>query len=221
MGTFNDEQKKELEGIFGGLLAGDAFKAALTGAFGEALKPVNAELGKLKEAQAAKPEPKVEPKPEPKNETGAKPDKSTEALQALERQMEGLKQQLAERDKQAALARRDDAVRSALLKGGADATSVDFVLAHLERSGAYVERGDAFAIRGKDKYGNDIEQSLEDGAKAFLGTDVGKRFLPPSNAQGTGGGVNGTQSRGPVKNTDDLRRTLQGMGLISPPAPST
>lgn len=221
MAKLDDEQKKEIQGMFAELLGGDAFKAALTGTFSEALKPINLELGKLKEAQAKPPEKPAEKPPEKPEGGTAKPDKSNEALQALERQMESLKQQLVERDRQAAIARRDDAVRGALLKSGADATGVDFVLAHLERSGAYVERDGSFSMKGRDKYGNEIEQSLEEGAKAFLGTDVGKRFLPPTNAQGTGGSVNGTPTRGPVTDVNELRRSLQGLGLMSAPAANT
>ena len=99
-------------------------------------------------------------------------------------------------------------VRDALTAAGVDAKALPLVMPYLESSGVLVLDGDKPGWRGKDKYGADTVLDFADGAKAFAGSDDGKRFVPAGDTRGTGdraaerNGSGGATGPGTIRNAD-------------------
>jgi hypothetical protein len=204
------------------LIKGSLTAEVLSPIIGEAMKP---SLGKLEQENAklradldaVKAKPPEEKKPEDgkKPEGGAPaPDAATAAeLAALRQRLEATEKARADE----VAARKVDAVhvgaREALQKAGVPAERVGIAMAFLKDQGVIdVEKG---GWKGKDKLGMEAVLGLDEGAAAWLKSDDGKLFLPPSPAQGTGGtfgrggpGAAGGAAGGAVKLSD-----LAGGGL--------
>jgi hypothetical protein len=203
------------------LIKGSLTAEALSPIIGEALKPALAKVeqdnAKLRaELEAAKAKPADEKKAEDgkKPEGGAAaPDPATAAeLAALKQRLEATEKARADE----AAARKVDAVhvaaREALQKAGVPADRVAIARAFLKDQGLIdVEKG---GWKGKDRLGIDAVLGLDEGAAAWLKSDAGKLFLPPSPAQGTGGapGFGGAAAGdgGAVKLSDLAGRGLGG-----------
>lgn len=99
-------------------------------------------------------------------------------------------------------------VRDALTTAGVDAKALPLVMPYLESSGQLVLDGDKPGWKGKDKYGADTVLDFADGAKAFAGSDDGKRFVPAGDTRGTGdraaerNGSGGATGPGTIRNAD-------------------
>lgn len=177
------------------LIKGSITAEALSPLIGEALKPSltkleqdNAKLRAELEAVKAKPEGEKKAEGEKKPEGGAAgPDAATAGeLAALRQRLEATEKARADE----AAARKVDAVhvsvREALQKAGVPADRVGVAMAVLKEQGVIdTEKG---GWKGKDRLGMDAVLGLDEGAASWLKSDTGKLFLPPSPAQGTGGG---------------------------------
>lgn len=99
-----------------------------------------------------------------------------------------------------------NATRQALLDQGADPKRVQVALHHLNAEGVVTlnESGDP-VFRSTNEFGVVEDVAVGEGAKAFLGSDTGKMFLPATGANGTGTGVGGSggPSSGPTFGPDD------------------
>lgn len=146
------------------------------------------------------------------------------AVAALQKQLDEQKAQLLAAERARVDAERKSVmdanrakVRDALIAAGVDASAMHIVMPALETSGQLVLDGDAIGWKGKDNYGLDAVLPFEAGAKAWASSPDGKRFIPASNASGTGDNPNrnGTQARGgEVKSLNDLG-SLLGTALLN------
>lgn len=144
-------------------------------------------------------------------------------LAELTKRMETMQQERADERRRAQILERDNQVRNELVKAGLTPEAAELGLSFLDRSGQYIEKDGVFAVRGKDKFGTDVELPIADGIKAFLETPSGKHLLPPVNTQGSGDGRNraGAGAGGAVRDEKELLGILSGMGLIPPPVSPT
>ena len=80
------------------------------------------------------------------------------------------------------------AARDALAKAGVPADRLKGALAVLKADAVFdFDKDGKPGWKGKDKYDVPTLLSLEDGAKAWIATDEGKHYLPPTGANGDGG----------------------------------
>lgn len=203
------------------LIKGSLTAETLSPIIGEAMKP---SLGKLEQentklrveldALKAKPEEKKPEEKKPEGGTPAPDAATTAELQALKARLEATEKARADE----VAARKVDAVhvaaREALAKAGVPAERVGIAMAYLKDQGVLdIEKG---GWKGKDKLGMDATLGLDEGAAAWLKSDAGKLFLPPTQATGApnpgGGGGNGLTVTGVTKLSD--LRGAGGLGAV-------
>lgn len=197
------EDEKKITALFVTLLASEETGKMLGKHVGTAITGLKLDdkLGaleaKLTEATKPKDPPKVDPEPpkagDPKTpsvEDDPAYKRSLAKLAELEKQAEKLKQQAeaSEAARKAELLK--TSVRDALVAAGIDPARVGIALTHLQATGAIKvdDKGDP-VWTVKTKFGDETRSPAE-GAKEWLATDEGKFFVPPSQKQGTGDGVN-------------------------------
>lgn len=121
--------------------------------------------------------------PTTSTESDVEEPKEKLSLKALQQQISDLQTQLSEKDKQAFAAKRSQAVSSAISKTNALSASTLHKLFMIEHQDLLKEEDGAWFI---EKGGS--VTSLDEAVKAYLNTDEGKFFAPPS-------GVNGSSSQ--------------------------
>jgi hypothetical protein len=148
---------------------------------------------------------KAKPADDPDKDKGGKKDEKDPAIAALTKTIEEMKAQSAAKDKaladEQAKARTSalhGAARDALAKAGIPADRLPHAMAYVTSLGVLDYDGDAPGWKGKSPIGLDAVLPMDDAAKAFVGSDAGKLYIPPSGAQGSGDGVpRNNVSRGP------------------------
>jgi len=181
--------------MINGSLTGDAFTRTIGEAVSAGLKPA---LAKIDETIATKVTEATKDLKKPDGDgRGAdgkfKPDAKDDAnarLQAVEKQLVDANKAREESEN----ARRRDqlhaAAKDALAKAGVPTERIRHAMAVLQQDGVLDFAADGSpGFKGKDKYGQPAVLPLEEGATAWIKTDDGKAFLPPTNVQGTGDGA--------------------------------
>lgn len=159
---------------------------------------------KLEGLKPADPDPK--PKDDPKEGERFEDSKAFKKLMAdqddLKKKLEAQTKLREEAEAQRQKDLLSNTVRDSLIAAGADASFVPVAMNHLVATGLIKlnDKGEAvFTVA--EKWGNEDVPAAE-GAKKWLNTSEGKRFMPPTGKQGTG---------------DDIKRGGTGAGSGSAP----
>lgn len=115
-------------------------------------------------------------------------------FEALQRKLAEKDRLLEERDQQAETDKRNSAVRAALAKAGA--INPDRDLVHVA---AKVQKiGDGYGSKGRDKWGAEVDISLDDLANAFLtdNPELKKGTAQPGSGTPAGGNASGSTAGG-------------------------
>ena len=159
---------------------------------------------------------------DPKSAGKGDPKGDDPALAALKAQIEETNAKLAAAERARVDAERKataDAnltrVRDALVKAGADPEAVHLAIPSIRDSGALLLDGDKVGWKGKDQYGMDTVHDFEAGAKAWVQTSDGKRFVRPVSAQGTGDRVGSRDSATGTGSVTDLNQLRGALSLDS------
>lgn len=226
--ALDDADKKVFADMLKEAFAG--LPSTVKGAVDTAVTPLNAKIAdlekKLAEAQAGAGAGDGKGSGAGAGDGKGKPDAGKgddPKVAALQANLEKLTADLLAEKRQGQIAARDNAVRAELARAGTPPDMIDVALSHLDRSGQYIEKDGVFAVRGKDKFGVDVELPIADGIKAYLATPQGKHFLPAANTQGSGDSRTrtgaGTTGGRPIDDPDELLRAMSDIGLASAPPP--
>lgn len=105
----------------------------------------------------------------------------------------------------------DAATKSALLAAGADPKRVHIAMSHIKTSGATRLVDGAPNFVTKSQWGEELAP-VADGARAYLDSDDGKMFLPPTGSSGTGDKAGSANKAGsPVRAESILGSALRDL----------
>ncbi|ANV88487.1 hypothetical protein [Picosynechococcus sp. PCC 7117] len=104
------------------------------------------------------------------------------SLKSLEKQLEDMRKQLAEKDQETFKAKKNNAINQLIAESKALNPKALQKLFDLEYGGYIKEENGSWYV---DK-GEDDVVSLQDALDSYLNSEEGKFYLPPSNTQGSG-----------------------------------
>jgi hypothetical protein len=197
MPPLDDADKQTINEMIGEALKGDDLTMAITSAVTSTVKGLK--LDKLDDTIASKVAEAVKattPEPTKGDDKGGKgkggdagDDKVAQQLAAMEKQLK-VEREAREKSEAARQAERlHGAARAALTAADVPGSRIKGAMALLQAEGLLVVDDDGNpGIKGTDKYGVDAVLPLDVGVPAWLKTDDGKQYLPPTGAQGTGDG---------------------------------
>lgn len=162
-------------------IVGDAVKTHVDQALGGLDKRVETLVRAAIPAPAPPPKDGDDGGPDPKK---GKPDPVEAQVRQQREQIEAMKRELAEERAKAQRQKLTAAARDSLIKAGVPADRVGVALKVLGDSLAV--DGETMGVKAADRWGEETIQPLDEAIPAFLKTDEGKLFVPPTPARGAG-----------------------------------